>query len=200
MSSWYKRKILDTCDENRCLQCIGLDPAESVSKTDEAVVSNAEMLSNSFNCVLVTHTKKKKVSFSSLLVSELAFHKQWSRLHSSFTLENWAALRCHKELMGMRSMVTRLLSPLINHLLYWSADRTLLPSTQFSNLSLCGQTIPSWIAEVGLFEWMPNSKALFRFSFSVGSVVCRVIHCELILYLHCISVKIFLKVGFLSAF
>lgn len=60
MSSWYKRKILDTCDENRCLQCIGLDPAESVSKTDEAVVSNAEMLSNSFNCVLVTHTKKKK--------------------------------------------------------------------------------------------------------------------------------------------
>lgn len=100
----------------------------------------------------------------------------------------------------MRSMVTRVLSPLINHLLYWSADRIPLSSSQFSNLSLCGQTIPSWIAEVCLFEWMPNSKALFRFSFSVGSVVGQVFHGKLMLYLHCISLKIFLKVCFSSAF
>lgn len=67
MSSWYKRKILDTCDENRSLQCIGLDPAVSVSKTDEAVVSNAEMLSNSFNCFSNSYKKKKKsVLFQSL--------------------------------------------------------------------------------------------------------------------------------------
>lgn len=113
-------------------------------------------------------------------------------------LENEAALRCCEELTGMRNMVTQVWSSLINHLLYWPADRMLLSSSKFSNLSLCGQTTPSWITEVYLNEWMPNSKAFFSISFSVGSVV-NFFCCELILYICIASQLKYKKVCFLSA-